>query len=342
MPKHAGMPTTRGYDYGQLSPERRADAEASAKAIRQLQRRMDRHQQGLADAMIQIGEKLLAMRARLPHGDFAAWWQAEFDFSTRMVQQMMAVAKRFGGSNARVRAHLNDTSLRMLAAPSVPDEAVKEALDVATGLGRALTVEETKEIIDAHKPAPRLIEVKATPVRDSVIEARAFPVDGSANARVRAHLVVLDEAPAPPPPPALPAVAPAPTAEEVAAQETAEASRRRVETLHYGTVGEVTFEWHLDQASEAELAAALEVLAAEENPEAFALVRSKVATRLGRLMEARQAREGKTSLLTRLVAVKDLLYEIDQEFPDIYRMTSDVRPPLNRLVTSLSNKVKHR
>jgi hypothetical protein len=134
------------YDYSAIDGEQRQAVMDAALEIHKWQRRM-------AEDTIRLGALLLEVKAILPHGKFAEWWQQEFDLSPRVIQGMMNAATVYGDpANARRVAHLSDGALYLLAAPSTPVTVRWEVFERMEMLDFRPTRAQIKAIIDAHKP----------------------------------------------------------------------------------------------------------------------------------------------------------------------------------------------
>lgn len=83
------------FDYAHLDAETREDVQQRTAAIRT---RMQRTAQDIID----IGRDLLEVKARLPHGQFGAWLQAEFGLSERSARRFMRAAQLYGGKSDTV------------------------------------------------------------------------------------------------------------------------------------------------------------------------------------------------------------------------------------------------
>jgi hypothetical protein len=84
----------------------------------------DRILELIADAksnMFKVGQELVAIKAKLEHGDFGKWVQASLNGMTeRTAQRYMSVVEKFSGKYDTVSV-LPTTVIQKLAAPSVPD-----------------------------------------------------------------------------------------------------------------------------------------------------------------------------------------------------------------------------
>lgn len=157
------------YDYAGIPEEHRELVQRAALDIRTRQKRA-------AEDLIAIGRQLLQIKDLLSHGQFRAWWRAEFDYSERMVQGMMRVALIYGDpANARRVAHLSDGALYLLAAPSTPDTVRWEVAERMEMLDFHPTRAQIKAIIDAHKPPKQLGSPLGAPPMPQLIGPVAEP-----------------------------------------------------------------------------------------------------------------------------------------------------------------------
>jgi hypothetical protein len=133
------------FDYGSLDSETRIVVQQKTSEIRTIARRA-------ASDVIEIGQKLIEVKARLGHGKFGQWLEAEFSWQERTAQNFMAVADRFKNANI---ADLNfaPSALYMLSAPSVPEEARAAAIQRAQA-GEPVGVHAAKVIIANADPQP--------------------------------------------------------------------------------------------------------------------------------------------------------------------------------------------
>ncbi len=101
------------FDYSSLDPSCASQLQASAQAIRLMERNIT------ADAL-RIGHELIIVKERLEHGAFQAWLSAEFAWSDRHARNYMAAAKQFY-DKSEVISDLPLTTVCALAAPSTPE-----------------------------------------------------------------------------------------------------------------------------------------------------------------------------------------------------------------------------
>jgi hypothetical protein len=132
------------FDYSTLDLAARILVQQCTSEIRGVMRRS-------AYDAIEIGQKLLEVKAQLGHGHFCAWLQAEFDWSIRTADNYMLVCEKFA-TVANLDA-IAPSALYLLAAPSTPEPARQEALQQAAA-GSTVTKAAAKQLIDKHKLTP--------------------------------------------------------------------------------------------------------------------------------------------------------------------------------------------
>lgn len=133
------------FDYGQLSDIDRAFVLRETLEIKSRLR-------SSAESIIAIGEKLIAIKEVLRHGKWCQWLKSEFEWDERTAQRFMNVAKRLPKSDTVSDLDKFATSaLYMLTQPSIPDSAIKEAIDRASQ-GEQIQKSTAQEIVDSHKP----------------------------------------------------------------------------------------------------------------------------------------------------------------------------------------------
>lgn len=148
------------YDYGLVSQQHRRTVQDAAVDIRRREKRA-------VEDMFAIGRRLVEVKDLLPHGEFEKWIVIEFDYSLTFARQLMNVDRRLG-SKSTLCVVLGTSIIRLLSAPTVPDEALDVVLELANSRGKAPTIIEVQQIIQRYQthvleqsPAPRMIEMKA-------------------------------------------------------------------------------------------------------------------------------------------------------------------------------------
>jgi phage N-6-adenine-methyltransferase len=134
--------------YAKLDLETRIVVRQRAGEIKALMQRT-------AQELVEIGQKLVEVKARLGHGLFGAWLQAEFEWSERTAQRYMSVAQAFKSDPAELRAvsvlaNAEAKALYLLAAPSTPESVREEAVRRAE-TGERLTYSAARGIVKEHK-----------------------------------------------------------------------------------------------------------------------------------------------------------------------------------------------
>lgn len=140
MTKNGQVPLVRaGFDYSSI--DRRAADRARCAAVRI----RDRVKKTLED-IIEVGTDLCRIKAIVPHGAFGLWLRAEFGWTERTARNFMAVADWFGPKTEMIsELAIVPTAAYLLAAPSVPDEARRVAIERAQA-GQKITMEVAREI----------------------------------------------------------------------------------------------------------------------------------------------------------------------------------------------------
>ncbi len=102
-----------------------------------------------AKNILEIGLKLIEVKERLEHGEFGDWLKAEFDWDERTARRFMSVANAFK-TDKLSDLSLAPSALYLLAAPSTPEEARLEAVELAES-GETVTHAKAKSIVEKHK-----------------------------------------------------------------------------------------------------------------------------------------------------------------------------------------------
>ena len=132
------------FDYTALDVETRIVVQQRTEEIRVLVRRS-------AQDIIDIGAKLIDVKARLGHGNFGPWLEAEFGWGQDTAGRFMNVSQRFG--QIPQFAEFAPSALYLLAAPSTPEPARLEAIERASN-GESITYTTAKAIDNEYRAAP--------------------------------------------------------------------------------------------------------------------------------------------------------------------------------------------
>lgn len=133
------------FDYAALDPQTGALARQRAQEIQALLRRS-------AGDIIAIGRKLAEVKARLAHGQFLDWLNAEFGWHRCTANRFMQVAEEFSSLEVSQFATFAPSALYLLASPSAPQAARAEALARAAG-GETITYSRARAIVFLHQDA---------------------------------------------------------------------------------------------------------------------------------------------------------------------------------------------
>lgn len=132
------------------------------ETIRVLEQRLLRIKASVTRSALEIGYELAEARKdiqRYQGGGFQAWVKTKVGITEQYAYQLIAVYEQFGESKPGLLSHFVDKALRLLAAPSVPQEAREEALQLAEA-GESITVRQARELVQAHQARQRAEEAE--------------------------------------------------------------------------------------------------------------------------------------------------------------------------------------
>lgn len=129
------------FDYAALPLQVREMVQEHTGEIRTLARRA-------AQDIVEIGERLMEVKAALGHGEFGNWLEAEFGWAERSARRFMEVAVAFKTANL---ADLNiaPSALYALASGSTP-VTIREELVERAQAGETITHKAVKERLEEH------------------------------------------------------------------------------------------------------------------------------------------------------------------------------------------------
>lgn len=131
------------FDYAALDSATGALARQRAEEIHGLLRRS-------AADIIAIGGKLAEVKARLGHGQFLEWLDAEFGWHRSTAYRFMQVAEAFAAVQISQFEKFASSALYLLAAPATPLAARSEALARATQ-GESITYSLARALVARHQ-----------------------------------------------------------------------------------------------------------------------------------------------------------------------------------------------
>jgi N6-adenosine-specific RNA methylase IME4 len=102
-----------------------------------------------AQDIVEIGGKLIEVKARLQHGQFGDWLQQEFNWGERTAQNFMAVHARFKSANFADLA-IAPSALYLLASPSVSEGTAQYVIARAQA-GESITYAAAKEAVQQFR-----------------------------------------------------------------------------------------------------------------------------------------------------------------------------------------------
>jgi Protein of unknown function (DUF3102) len=142
------LPTQLGFDYGQL-------VESDQRFVQERARNIKRLWEQTTANILRIGEELSEVKARLKHGHWLPWLNAEFGWSESSANNFMRAYSVFGSSNSQrvtdLARQLAPSAVYQLAAPSTPEAARQEVL-AKVAEGEIPQPKQVKATIERHKP----------------------------------------------------------------------------------------------------------------------------------------------------------------------------------------------
>lgn len=146
-------PVRKRFDYDSLDSADAIFVQQQTGAILSLMKRS-------AEGIREIGQRLIEVKKRLGHGRFGAWLSAEFEWDDRTARRFMSVADRFK-TDKLSKINLAPSALYLLAAPSTPETAKKEAIARAEA-GESITHRAAQEIKQKYTSTPSRSQTKST------------------------------------------------------------------------------------------------------------------------------------------------------------------------------------
>ncbi|MEM8829538.1 MAG: DUF3102 domain-containing protein [Cyanobacteria bacterium P01_G01_bin.19] len=135
------------FNYDVLDPKTQISIKQTTFEIKILIRQAARD-------IVEVGQKLVAVKKQLKHGEFRNWLKAEFDWSVSSATKFMQVYDKFKNINF-THFDFSASALYALAAPSTPESARKHALELADR-GESITYSLAKQIVKHHKELEKI------------------------------------------------------------------------------------------------------------------------------------------------------------------------------------------
>lgn len=109
-----------------------------------------------AECLVEVGRRLIEVKARLKHGEWGDYLRREFDWNERTAQRFMTVADRFKNDNLS-DLNIAPSALYLLSAGSTPDQARDAILERARA-GEHITHGIARAAIEATRPRTLIID----------------------------------------------------------------------------------------------------------------------------------------------------------------------------------------
>jgi hypothetical protein len=101
--------------------------------------------------IIEIGSRLIKVKAKVGHGNFLAWLDREFGWSDETARKYMRIAEAFGSNSKLLGISIDAEAFYTLAGKNVPEAAREEAIDRARA-GERVTRAKAREIVASRSP----------------------------------------------------------------------------------------------------------------------------------------------------------------------------------------------
>lgn len=159
-----------GFDYEHLAPEVRTDVQESTRRIHELERRT-------SESIIEIGQQLIRVKQRLPHGEFLPWLASEFGWGQATAYNFIRVAEVFGDAKVTNFVSFQPSALYALASNNVPEE-VREGFQQAADAGEKVTHAKVQEAIREHREQQERAAEFACPDCGELFAVEVWHCDG--------------------------------------------------------------------------------------------------------------------------------------------------------------------
>lgn len=145
---------TLSFDYKSLDPDTAQFVQQQTSEIKNLFRQS-------IENILRIGQNLLQVKDRLPHGQWLDWLEAEFKWTDRTAWNYMRAAKEFKSETVS-DLDIAAKALYTLSWPSTPNEAREEAIARAQA-GEKITPAAARELRDKYAPSKSEAGRQGTP-----------------------------------------------------------------------------------------------------------------------------------------------------------------------------------
>ena len=136
------IPSRPRFDYSPLKSSDRQFLRSTEAAIHSLVRRS-------ASNLVEIGERILRAKNRIPYGLWEDWCVAELPWSFAQSRRLVQVAEAFSGQDV---ARFQPSALYLLSWPGVPPQAREYAIERVAD-GEEITHANAKAILEMYRPA---------------------------------------------------------------------------------------------------------------------------------------------------------------------------------------------
>lgn len=187
MSNSASPPTRKEFNYTSLDAETSEFVQQQTGEIRVLMKRT-------AQGIVEIGQKLIAVKQKLGHGRFGEWLEAEFDWGKSTANRFMNVALNF--PNLGKLENFAPSALYLLSEASTPVGVREEAI-VRAQAGEPISYTVAKKIKQKYASPPTKPQLEPEPVSQPQLLPAAPLQSGSkleiVSVRFQSQAKALDE-----------------------------------------------------------------------------------------------------------------------------------------------------
>lgn len=141
------------FNYESLDPESRLQLRVKESEIEVLLGQTELYARQTILAAIELGKKLIEVQELFRHnknGGFEGWWKGKSKRSKQTAYNCINLAKKINSQTVGRLHNIGLSALQLLAAPSVPDSTIEEAIQRAEA-GETITKSVARDIISSQK-----------------------------------------------------------------------------------------------------------------------------------------------------------------------------------------------
>lgn len=155
MPTSASPKVRQQFEYTELDI-------ATSQFVQQQTSEIRLHMRRTVESIFEVGQRLIAVKARLGHGRYGLWLTTEFDWSQDTADNFIHVAERLGQNPKFSDFNMAASALYVLFAPSIPEAAREEAV-ARSRAGEFITHKSALAIKQKYAQTPKKLKPEPEP-----------------------------------------------------------------------------------------------------------------------------------------------------------------------------------